>query len=91
MSFVLERTCGPFVQLVTLSEVSTATMASGYVTSKRLSAVSPTHFQTDTNTATTRISVLRLTTLVSVSARKAVTTWLESIKEDVISCTVSNN
>ena len=84
MSFVLERTCGPFVQLVTLSEVSTATMTSGYVTSKRLSAVSPTHFQTDTNTATTRISV-------SVSARKAVTTWLESIKEDVISCTVSNN
>ena len=85
-TFLSEQTSGPFVQLVTLSEVFTATMASGYITSKRLSAVSQKHFQTDTNTATMRTSCIRSTTWGLASANEAVTTSLESIKEAVINC-----
>ena len=79
---LLERTSGLFVQLVTFSEVSIATMVmAGCIKSKRLCAASQTHFLTSTKTATTRISGARLTTLGSAGVKGPVITWLESINQ----------
>lgn len=69
--------------MVTLSEVSTGPMGTGYITLKWVNAVSQTHSQTDTNTATTRMSDLRLTIEDLAIAREKVIIWLEFTEEAV--------
>ena len=78
-----ERTHGLFVQMVTLSKVSTGAVAIGYITSKKLNAVNRIRFQIDMSTVITRISYLRLTTEDLANASKRVTMWLESTEEAV--------
>ena len=84
LNFLSERTHGLFVQMVTLSKVSTGAVAIGCITSKRLNAVNRIRFQIDMRTAITRISYLRLITKDWANASKRVTMWLESTEEAVI-------
>ena len=88
MSLFLELKSGPFVLLAIFYEASIGIMVTGYITSKRLCAVSPTHFLTSMMIATPRTSGLRLTAKGSANARSMDTTWLESIREAATSCTV---
>ena len=71
--FSSERTHGLFVQMVTLSKVSTGAVAIGYITLKRLNAVNLIRFQIDMSTAITRISYLRLITKDLANASKRIT------------------
>ena len=82
------RTHGLFVQMVTLSRVSTGAVASGYITLKKRNVVNRIPFQIDMSTAITRISYLRLTTKDLANARKWVTMSLESTEEAVTDSTV---
>ena len=86
--FLSERTHGLFVQMVTLSKVSTGAVAIGYITSKKLNAVNRIRFQIDTSTVITRISYLRLITKDSANASNRVTMSLESTEEAVTDSTV---
>ena len=63
----------------------------GCITSRWVNAVSRTLFQIGMNTATTRMSGLRLTTKDLASARKKVTIWPEFTEEAVTNCSVLSN
>lgn len=79
---------GRFAHLVTLSEAFTATTTPGYITSRKRRAASPTLFQTDMKTATTKMSVLLLTILDSANVQRMTTMWLEFTKVDATSSIV---
>ena len=82
--FSSEQTHGLFVQMVTLSKVSTGAVAIGYITSKKQNAVNRIRFQIDMSTVITRISYLHLITKDLANANERVTIWLESTEEAVI-------
>ena len=66
-------------------------MALGCITLRWGNAVNQTLFQIGMNTATTRMSGLRLTTKDLASAREKVTIWPEFTEEAVTSCFVLSN